>query len=95
MRGAEPTLGDIELNLHDLVIPANLLSDEVLQDENIEEELYPYHIDTCCAQCQTGVRLTIYAVEFGLRLLESLLLDEKLFLCCPGCARQTRRNGRS
>ncbi|ANA05278.1 early protein E7 [Human papillomavirus 158] len=94
MRGAEPTIADIELDLNDLVIPSNLLSEEVLQDENSEEELVPYHIDTCCVQCQTGIRLTIYAVEFALRLLESLLLDEKLLLCCPGCARQSRRNGR-
>ncbi|CAF05703.1 E7 protein [Human papillomavirus 95] len=99
MRGAAPSIADVDLNLHELVVPANLLSDEVLQlseeeDEEREEELLPFRIDTCCYNCEANVRITLYAVAFGLRVVEQLLLEGKVIFCCVGCARNHSRNGR-
>lgn len=89
MRGEVATITDIELDLDALVMPVNLLSEEILQssDDEAEEESLPYRIDSSCFNCGTGVRLTVYAVALGLRLLEQLLLDRQLSICCPGCAR--------
>lgn len=98
MRGAAPRVDDLNLELNDLVLPINLLSEEVLQpsddeSEAPEEELFPFRIDTCCYRCEVNVRITLFAVEFGLRALEQLIVDGKLTFCCTTCAR-TLRNGR-
>lgn len=97
MRGTAPTIADINLDLNNLVLPSNLLSNEVLQpeEEQLEEELSPFRIDTCCFCCNSRVRITVFAVAFGIRFLEHLLLDEKLAICCPGCARRAGNHGRS
>ena len=98
MRGAAPDIQDIELNLEDLVLPVNLLSEEVIvssdDEEQGEEELAAYRIDTCCHSCRASVRFTVFANTFAIRLLEQLILDEGLSLCCPSCARSRGRHGR-
>lgn len=93
MRGSKPTIQDVELDLHELVMPANLLSDESLSPDTIpEEELKTlYKIDVTCGTCSTAVRLVVGATNLGIRHLEELLLSEVDIICAP-CAR--RYNGR-
>ena len=51
MRGERATIPDIELR--ELVLPANLVSDESLSPDAIaEEELCPYRIDSQCQNCE-------------------------------------------
>ncbi|ANG09000.1 E7 [Human papillomavirus type 194] len=98
MRGNVPNIHDIELDLQELVLPVNVLSEEVIvssdDEEQEEEELVAYRIDTCCHSCRASVRFTVFAKTFAIRLLEQLILDEGLSLCCPSCARSRGRNGR-
>lgn len=98
MRGNAPDIQDIELNLEELVLPVNVLSEEVIvssdDEEQEEEEFVAYRIDTCCHSCRASVRFTVFAKTFAIRLLEQLILDEGLSLCCPSCARNRGRNGR-
>lgn len=98
MRGQEPTIRDINLNLEELVLPLNLLSDEdeppVGDDSVAEEEQRLFRVDTSCANCETGIRVIVYATESGARRLFDLLLEELSFVC-PGCARSSVRHGRS
>lgn len=93
MRGNEPTIRDIELELQE---PVNLLSNESLSPDDIaEEELQaPYKIDTCCGSCYRPVRLVVTATRHGILHLESLLYSD-LGILCPGCTRGKFRNGRS
>nr|QCQ84388.1 E7 [Human papillomavirus] len=93
MRGERATIPDIELS--ELVLPVNLLSDESLSpDATAEEELCPYRIDSLCNNCNSRIRVTVTATEFGIRCFQQLLLKE-LSLLCPTCSRQLTRNGRS
>ncbi|AAA79465.1 transforming protein E7 [Human papillomavirus type 48] len=93
MRGDKATIPDIELE--ELVLPANLISDESLSpDATAEEEFCPYRIDSKCHNCGCRIRVTVAATEFGIRCFEQLLLKE-LCLFCPACSRQLPRNGRS
>ena len=51
MRGLEPIPEGIELDLHDLVLPANLIATEESlspDTESEEEQRYPYKVDTYC-----------------------------------------------
>nr|AYD41497.1 MAG: E7 protein [Human papillomavirus] len=93
MRGEKATIPDIELS--ELVLPANLVSDESLSpDATAEEEPCPYRIDSHCHSCGSRIRVTLVATEFGIRCFEQLLFRE-LCLLCPTCSRQLTRNGRS
>lgn len=98
MRGQEPTIRDIDLNLEELVLPVNLLSDEdeppVDDDSVAEEEQRLFRIDTSCANCETGIRVIIHSTDSAARQLFDLLLEELSFVC-PGCARSAVRHGRS
>nr|UXX42010.1 MAG: E7 [Gammapapillomavirus sp.] len=96
MRGEVATIPDIELE--ELVLPSNLVSDESLSpdDEIIEERSEThchYRIDTICHSCERPVRCCVSASNTGIRLLQQLLLEE-LSLLCPGCSRHFRGNGR-
>ncbi|ADQ85951.1 E7 [Human papillomavirus 130] len=97
MIGPDIQVGDIELQLEELVMPANLLSDEVLSpDEDEEEELQiqPYKIDSRCKVCNSSVRLFVAASDQGIRRLQQLLFADLSFICTP-CSRVTcRQNGR-
>ena len=93
MRGERATIPDIELS--ELVLPANLISDESLSpDVTPEEEQLPYRVDTQCDKCNCRIRVTAVATEFGIRCLQQLLLQELSFLCLR-CSREVCRNGRS
>lgn len=96
MIGKQPNIpGDIELELEELVLPQNLLSEESLSPDSEadeEEELQPFKIDTCCA-CETGVRVCVLATSAAIRTLQQLLLQE-LKIICPRCSRNLLRNGR-
>ncbi|AUB51255.1 E7 protein [Human papillomavirus type 212] len=98
MRGQEPTIRDINLNLEELVLPANLLSDEdepPVDDVSVaEEERQLFRVDTSCANCETGIRVIVYSTNSGVRRLFDLLLEDLSFVC-PGCARSSVRHGRS
>lgn len=96
MRGGEPTIRDIELDLHKLVDPANVLSNQSLSPDAIPEEEFqaPYKIDTCCGTCERPVRLVVTASNRGIHHFEQLLFSE-LTILCPGCARGKFRHGRS
>nr|AYA93819.1 MAG: E7 protein [Human papillomavirus] len=95
MRANEPTLRDINLDLHDLVLPDNLLANESLSPDADpeEEELQPFRVDTCCGNCKTGVRLCVFATSAAVQTLQTLLFAE-LSLVCAGCAKGLFRHGR-
>nr|AYA93885.1 MAG: E7 protein [Human papillomavirus] len=97
MRGQEATIKDISLELEELVIPANLLSNESLSpDETPEEEqVAPFKIDSLCPHCNKCIRLCVTATAGAIYFLERLLLSSELCFLCPACARTTVRHGRS
>lgn len=97
MRGQTATIKDINLELEELVIPANLLSNESLSpDETPEEEqVAPFKVDSLCPHCNKCIRLCVVATAGAIYLLEQLLLSSDLYFVCPACARTTVRNGRS
>lgn len=95
MRGEEPTIRDIELDLHVLVNTDVLTSESLSPDAIAEEELQvPYKIDTCCGTCNRPVRLVVTATKHGILHLERLLYFD-LSIQCPGCYRGRFRNGRT
>lgn len=97
MRGLEPIVEGIELDLHELVLPANLIATEESLSpdaEPEEEQRNPYKVDTYCDSCKTGVRIFIVATEASVRTLQHLLLEE-LSLLCIGCSRTVFQHGRS
>lgn len=97
MIGNSPDIKDIELDLHALVLPANLISEESLSPDSEaeeEEEHSPYRVDTCCKACGAGVRVCVFATEIAIRTLQQLLTQE-LSLVCPGCSRNLFHHGRS
>lgn len=97
MRGERPSLKDIVLEPQDeapaeeLVLQANLLSDESLSpDDVLEEELKVlYKIDGECGTCRSRIRLVVGATEEGIRGLQHLLLAE-VDLICVSCAKEFR-----
>lgn len=99
MRGNAPTIRDVDLELEDLVLPVNLLSNETLEeslspDDVPEEEPQAlFNIDACCGTCSARVRVVVQATASGIRHLEILLLSD-VSLVCVRCARN-QRHGRS
>lgn len=95
MQGETPTLKDIDLDLHELIMPANLLSNESLSpdDEQQEEQVTPFQIDSWCPNCHKALRVCVLASAASLRRLEVLLVSDLSFVC-PGCSRLIFRNGR-
>lgn len=97
MRGERPTLKDIVLEpageapAEELVLPANLLSDESLSPDDIpEEELKAlYKIDGECGTCRSRIRLVVGATTEGIRGLQHLLISE-VDLICVTCAKEFR-----
>ena len=96
MRGDVATIKDIELHPENLVMPANLLSNESLSpdDQPEEEQVSPFKVDSCCYHCNRGVRICVVASAGAIRHLEHLLLSSDLSILCAGCARTAVRNGR-
>lgn len=93
MRGIAPTNRDLGLNLDELVLPENLLSDETLDTEEEESQPEHYRVVTDCNRCHCSLRLCV-AVQssFHIRALQTLLLDG-LSLVCQRCTRELN-NGR-
>lgn len=93
MRGNEPNPRHLQLDLHELVLPNNLLSGEVLSsdEEAAEEELegQPYRIATTCGICKTPVRIFVVASDAGIRNFQDLLLHN-LQLLCVTCGKNSR-----
>ena len=87
---------DIDLELHDLVLPVDLLANESLSPDDIpeEEQLSPYQIDTSCATCRAGVRLVIVTSVDSLILFQQLLSSD-LQIVCSRCSRGHFHHGRS
>ncbi|AEM24622.1 transforming protein [Human papillomavirus 139] len=93
MHGEVPDIKDVILeNLEDLILPANLLSDEDLSAEaELESAHVLYRIVTYC-HCGTRIKFSVLASPEGIRGLELLLLEEVSFLC-TGCSKGLN-NGR-
>ena len=96
MRGNNPTIKDVELDLHDLVLPSNLLADESLSPDDLpeEEQHLPFKVDSSCGSCGTGVRLIVVATATGISTLQQILLSD-LSIICPHCSRARFHHGRS
>lgn len=96
MRGNEVNVRDIVLDLEP--IPANLLSDEVLQEGEEEElsqqlQLSLYEVGSNCAECDRRVIFTCSAIPDAILLVQQLLLEDSFKLVCLSCVRKRRRNG--
>lgn len=100
MRGNQPTVRDVELNLNELVLPENLLCDEGEEslspdcEPEEEQDVQTYRVDTQCYICGTGVRICVAASEPAIHLLQELLFGS-LSLLCPRCSRGHFHHGRS
>ncbi|AUB51276.1 E7 protein [human papillomavirus 215] len=96
MQGDAPSIKDINLDLQDLVLPENLLSNESLStdEETEEEQVTPFQVDSWCPSCHKGVRVCVLASERAIQQLQSLLFEELRFVC-PRCSREIFRNGRN
>lgn len=97
MRGHEPDIKDIELDFHDLILPANVLAPEEslsLDEEPEEEPKEPYRVDTSCGVCGTGVRIIVIATCASVRTVQQLLLRELSFVCVE-CYRTRIHHGGS
>lgn len=96
MIGKEPCVGDVELDLRELVLPDNLLCEESLSPDcepEEEQDRSTYKVDTVCCYCDAGVRLCVAATTPAIRLFEELLLGG-LLLICPRCSRGPVQHGR-
>ncbi|AUT11890.1 E7 [Leptonychotes weddellii papillomavirus 2] len=95
MRGQEPAPLDLAINLHELVIPENLLSGEELSPnwEEEEEPRNPYKVTCSCVSCGASLRLAVVATNPAIRGLQTLLLGD-LSILCAQCAKSTLRHGR-
>nr|AYA93580.1 MAG: E7 protein [Human papillomavirus] len=96
MRGSSPTLPDINLELQELVLPVNLVSDESLSpDDNLEEEQrQTYSVESCCDTCHACIKLVVTATDFGIIRLQQLLVSQ-LAIICPRCSRGRYQHGGS
>lgn len=99
MRGNQPTLQDVELNLNELVLPEPLLCDENSEslspdcEPEEEQEIETYRVDTLCHICGTGVRVCVAASVPAIHLLQELMFGSLSFLC-PRCSRGHFHHGR-
>ncbi|AGM37978.1 E7 [Felis catus papillomavirus 3] len=96
MRGDKPSIQDIELDLQELVLPANLLADEILETEEVEPppESQAYRIVTCCGICERKVRLFVSATSSQIRVQQELFLAG-LSIICVACCRDLTQHGGS
>ncbi|QHQ97054.1 E7 protein [Felis catus papillomavirus 6] len=94
MIGVNPSIKDIELDLTELVLPENLLSDESLETEEVEPppESQAYRILTDCGVCKTTVRLFVLATVGQIRTQQELFLAG-LNIICLACCRNLRQHG--
>lgn len=85
---------DIELDLQELVLPANLLAEdeEIVEAEEVEPPGNSYRIVTCCVSCHSTLRLWVFATSDQIRVQQELLLAG-LGIICPGCAKSHCHHG--
>lgn len=99
MIGKEPCVGDVELDLSELVIPDNLLCEESVEslspdcEPEEEQARSTYKVDTTCCFCEAAIRLCVVASVPAIHLFEELLLGGFL-LICPRCSRGPFQHGR-
>lgn len=99
MRGNAIPSEDIVLDLEP--IPANLLSDEILQESEEEEEqqvhetLSLYEVGSNCAECGRKVLFTCSASRDGIIQLEELLVNSSINIWCVRCSKERKNNGRT
>ncbi|AAU21226.1 E7 [Canis familiaris papillomavirus 2] len=96
MRGSSPIIRDIDLELEELVLPANLLSGETLETEEEELQREPgrYRVVTLCNICHSSLRLFVEVADESLiRLFQQLLLDG-LGIICATCHKEHFSDGR-
>ncbi|AEQ98806.1 E7 [Human papillomavirus 155] len=94
MHGEAVNIRDIVLeDVNELILPANLLSDEDLSQEAEQESDHsPYEVVVHCNNCQVKLKFAVEASPEGIRGFQQLLLGPLSFLC-TGCSRAIR-NGR-
>nr|AYA93470.1 MAG: E7 protein [Human papillomavirus] len=94
MHGSVAQIQDIILeDIEQLILPANLLSNEDLSEEaELESPHSPYQIVTYCGGCERTLKFRITASPEGIRGFEQLLLGDISFFC-TGCSKSFR-NGR-
>lgn len=90
MKGSQPTISDIELDLQDIVCPVSLECDEVLSPEEADP-VNPYRVEATCYNCEKELRLFVVTTTTGIRGLQRLLIDN-LTLLCPPCSRLVFRS---
>nr|AQM73656.1 E7 [Human papillomavirus]AYA94226.1 MAG: E7 protein [Human papillomavirus] len=91
MHGEVANLQDIVLeDVNDLILPANLLSNEDLSAEAEQESDHsPYRVVVHCSLCDSKLKFTVAASPDGIRGFQQLLLGSLSFLC-TGCSRGIR-----
>lgn len=95
MRGKAPTIKDVNLELHSLILPENLLCGEEVtfeEEEQEEQDKCPYRVVTECGVCHKGLCMYVLATDEGIRGFEQQLCGD-LDIVCPACAKQRERNG--
>ena len=92
MKGNQVTLQDVVLELEPL--PVDLYCEEELPTEleAEEEPVKPYKVVAPCGCCDSRLRLYIFATNFGIRTLQSLLLED-INLLCPTCRQRIQYGG--
>lgn len=91
MHGEVVNLQDIVLeDVNDLILPANLLSNEDLSAEAEQESDHsPYRVVVHCSLCDCKLKFTVAANPDGIRGFQQLLLGSLSFLC-TGCSKGYR-----
>lgn len=101
MIGKEVTLQDFTLELSELqpeVQPVDLFCEEELPAEHQETEeepaidRTPYKVVAPCGCCEVKLRIFVKATDFGIRILQNLLIEE-LQLLCPECRGNCKHGG--
>ncbi|AXN57295.1 E7 [Macaca mulatta papillomavirus 4] len=93
MRSNAPNTQNLNLDIADLVLPANLISDETLSSDEEVESLPSFSIDTFCASCHAALRLFVQSSNETVRALQRLFLED-LSVLCTTCGRERARHGR-
>lgn len=94
MHGAVANIQDIVLqDVNDLILPANLLSNEDLSPEAEQETDHsPFKVIVHCSTCECRLKFTVTASPDGIRGFQQLLLGQLSFLC-TGCSKNYRYGG--
>lgn len=91
MRGNQPSIRDISLELQQLVCPVSLECDEVIEPQAPLPD--PYAVAVTCYKCDRELTFCLYASRGGIRELQLLLIESLGLLCAPCSWNLLQRNG--